>query len=185
MAREDEASLMDWREPMAGWRLVRYDARGHGDSPGSDAAADYRQDVLASDMLGLLEELGIERAALGGASMGAATALHAAVSAPDRVEALIVAVPPAARGARRVPAAMLRTASTTVRVAGKGAFLRVARLTVPPPILRGELEPFARSVVAGFDQLPRGRLAAILRAASEGDLPPDPALAALDVPALV
>jgi pimeloyl-ACP methyl ester carboxylesterase len=185
MALEDEASLIDWNEAMTGWRLVRYDARGHGESPGSDDPADYRLPVLAGDMLGLLDDLGAERAVLGGASMGAATALHAAVAAPGRVEALVVAVPPAARGARRVPAAMLRTASTTVRFAGKGAFLRVARVTVPPPILRGELEPFARSVVEGFARLPRRRLAAILRAASDSDLPPDSALAGLDVPALV
>jgi 3-oxoadipate enol-lactonase len=185
MVLEDEAGLIDWTEPMGGWRLVRYDARGHGDSPGSGHAADYRLPMLAEDLLGLLDELGVERAVLGGASLGAATALHAAVAAPERVEALVLAVPPAARGARRVPAAMLRAAATTVRVAGKGAFLRMAKVTVPPPILRGELEPFARSVVAGFEQLPRDRLAAILRAAADHDLPPDDALGRLDVPAIV
>jgi pimeloyl-ACP methyl ester carboxylesterase len=61
----------------------------------------------------------------------------------------------------------------------------MAKLTVPPPILRGELEPFARSVVAGFDALPRDRLAAILRAAADHDLPPDRELRRLDVPAVV
>jgi pimeloyl-ACP methyl ester carboxylesterase len=185
MALEDDAGLIDWTQPMPGWRLVRYDARGHGGSPGSAHARDYRLPALASDLLGLLDDLGVERAVLGGASMGAATALHAAVAAPERVDALVLAVPPAARGARRVPAAMLRSASTTVRLAGKGAFLRMARLTVPPPILRGDLAPFARSVVAGFEQLPRDRLAAVLRAAADHDLPPDGALRALDVPAVV
>ena len=185
MALEDEAGLIDWSQPMTGWRLVRYDARGHGDSPGTPHAADYGQPRLAADLLDLLDHLGMERAVLGGASMGAATALHAAVVAPERVEALVLAVPPAARGARRVPAAMLRAAATTVRVAGKGAFLRMAKVTGPPPILRGELEPFARSVVAGFEALPRDRLAAILRAAADHDLPPDDALRSLDVPAVV
>jgi pimeloyl-ACP methyl ester carboxylesterase len=80
---------------------------------------------------------------------------------------------------------MLRTAATTVRLMGKGPFLRMAHLTTPPPILRGELEPFARSVVAGFDQLPRDRLAAILRAAADHDLPADAALRRIEVPALV
>jgi pimeloyl-ACP methyl ester carboxylesterase len=185
MALEDEAGLIDWTDPMAGWRLVRYDARGHGGSPGSGKASDYRLPLLADDLLGLLDHLGVERAVLGGASLGAATALHAAIAAPERVEALVLAVPPAARGARRVPGALLRTASTTVRVAGKGAFLRMAKVTVPPPILRGDLEPFARSVVAGFEQLPRDRLAGVLRAAADHDLPPDADLRRLDVPAVV
>jgi pimeloyl-ACP methyl ester carboxylesterase len=185
MALEDQAGLIDWKEPAAGWRLVRYDARGHGASPGSASAADYRQPLLAADLLDLLDHLGIDRAVIGGASMGAATALFAAVAAPERVEALVVAVPPAGRGARRLPAAMLRTAATTVRLMGKGPFLRMAHLTTPPPILRGELEPFARSVVAGFDQLPRDRLAAILRAAADHDLPADAALRRIEVPALV
>ena len=66
---------------------------------------------------------------------------------------------------------MLRGAARTVELVGKSAFLRTARITPPPPILRGELAPFARSVVDGFDRLDRRRLATILRVGADLDLP--------------
>ncbi|MEY2431550.1 MAG: hypothetical protein QOC92_1275 [Acidimicrobiaceae bacterium] len=164
---------------------MRYDARGHGDSAGGDDAREFGLDSLAGDLLGLLDELSIERAVLGGASLGALTAIQATTLAPDRVDALVVALPPATGRARRVPSAMLRGAARTVELVGKPAFLRTARLTRPPPILRGELAPFARSVVEGFDRLDRRRLATILRVGAVLDLPPPEAVAAVAVPTLL
>ncbi|MEY2461202.1 MAG: 3-oxoadipate enol-lactonase, partial [Acidimicrobiaceae bacterium] len=113
MALEDEAGVVDWssigsdpplRSPRREdrWRLIRYDARGHGESEGSDERRDYAIESLAKDLLGLLDQLSIERAVLGGASLGALTALQAAVLAPGRVDALVIALPPAAGRARRV-----------------------------------------------------------------------------------
>jgi pimeloyl-ACP methyl ester carboxylesterase len=196
MALEDEAGVIDWsnvrddsahRSPRRrdGWRLVRYDARGHGDSGGGDDASEYSLDSLAGDLLGLLDALSIQRAVLGGASLGALTAIQAAVLAPDRVDALVVALPPAAGRARRVPSVMLRGAARTVELLGKAAFLRTARLTPPPPILRGELAPFARSVVEGFDRLDRRRLATILRVGAALDLPAPETLLAVAAPTLL
>jgi pimeloyl-ACP methyl ester carboxylesterase len=186
MALEDEAAVIDWsRIRRDRWRLIRYDARGHGESEGSDERRDYAIESLAKDLLGLLDELSIERAVLGGASIGALTALQAAVLAPDRVDALVIALPPAAGRARRVPSMMLRGAARTVELAGKSAFLRTAKLTPPPPILRGELAPFARSVVDGFDRLDRRRLATILRVGADLDLPPVDVLTAVALPTLL
>jgi pimeloyl-ACP methyl ester carboxylesterase len=186
MALEDEAGVIDWsgigRER---WRLIRYDARGHGQSGGGDEQRDYALESLAEDLLALLDELAIERAVLGGASLGALTAIQAAVFAPDRVDALVVALPPATGRARRVPSVMLRGAARTVALAGKAAFVRTARMTPPPPILRGELSSFARSVVDGFDRLDRRRLATILRVGANVDLPPRDALGAVAVPTLL
>src|SRR5438445_13420261 len=55
----------------SGHRVVAYDARGHGASdPASDPGA-YTYADLAGDLLALLDERGIERATLAGASMGA------------------------------------------------------------------------------------------------------------------
>jgi pimeloyl-ACP methyl ester carboxylesterase len=186
MALEDEAGVIDWSNTgRDGWRLVRYDARGHGDSGGGEDAREYGLDTLAGDLLGLLDELSITRAVLGGASLGALTAIQAAARAPERVDALVVALPPAAGRARRVPSVMLRGAARTVQMVGKSAFLRTARLTPPPPILRGELAPFAQSVVDGFDRLDRRRLATILRVGAALDLPPPEAMAAVAVPTLL
>jgi len=70
------------------FRLVRYDARGHGASPvppGPYSVAD-----LGGDLVALLDRLGIERASLCGVSLGGATALWVAAHAPERVERLVV-----------------------------------------------------------------------------------------------
>ncbi|MDQ1445058.1 MAG: 3-oxoadipate enol-lactonase, partial [Acidimicrobiaceae bacterium] len=80
---------------------------------------------------------------------------------------------------------MLRGAARTVELAGKSAFLRTARITPPPSILRGELAPFARSVVDGFDRLDRRRLATILRVGADLDLPPADVLTAVALPTLL
>jgi pimeloyl-ACP methyl ester carboxylesterase len=74
----------------AGHRVVAYDARGHGES---DPAAPYDYPSLTADLLGVLDERGIERAVLAGASMGAHTAARAALEAPDRVAGLVLITP--------------------------------------------------------------------------------------------
>jgi 3-oxoadipate enol-lactonase len=77
----------------SGLRVVSYDARGHGVStPAPDARA-YGYELLAEDLLMVLDELGLERAALAGASMGAHTALRLALARPERVLALCLITP--------------------------------------------------------------------------------------------
>jgi pimeloyl-ACP methyl ester carboxylesterase len=77
----------------AGHRVVAYDARGHGASEPAPAPAAYEYADLAADLLGVLDERGIERAVLAGASMGAHTILRVALEAPERVAALCVITP--------------------------------------------------------------------------------------------
>jgi pimeloyl-ACP methyl ester carboxylesterase len=77
--------------PRDGFRVVGYDARGHG---ASSPAPDYSYAALASDLGAVLDALDLSCAVLAGASMGAHTALRFALEAPDRV-AGIVAITPA------------------------------------------------------------------------------------------
>lgn len=70
------------------FRIVRYDQRGHGLSQASDGA--YSIDLVAQDLLALMDALEIERASLVGISMGAMTVLTAAKHQPERVERLVV-----------------------------------------------------------------------------------------------
>ena len=77
----------------AGHRVVAYDARGHGSSsPAPDPGA-YSYAELAADLVTVLDTLAIERAVLGGVSMGAHTCLRLALDLPERVVALVVITP--------------------------------------------------------------------------------------------
>jgi pimeloyl-ACP methyl ester carboxylesterase len=76
-----------------GHRVVLYDARGHGRSQPAPAADAYRYEDLAADLVAVLDALGIERAVLAGASMGAHTALHLALRTPERVAGLVAITP--------------------------------------------------------------------------------------------
>ena len=73
-----------------GYRLIAYDARGHG---ASSPAPRYSYPDLVDDLRAVLADLGLERVALAGSSMGAATAMAFALEAPERVAALIQIMP--------------------------------------------------------------------------------------------
>jgi len=67
--------------------LVRFDARGHGESgvpPGPYAIDDFGRDVLD-----LLDDLDIVRANVAGISLGGMTAMWLAIHAPERVDRII------------------------------------------------------------------------------------------------
>jgi len=77
----------------SGHRVLAYDARGHGASDPAPNPAAYTYADLAADLRGLLDERGIGRATLAGASMGAHTLLRFALDHPDRVAGIVVITP--------------------------------------------------------------------------------------------
>jgi len=76
-----------------GFRVITYDARGHGRSGYTASPEHYQPAALADDLLGLLDVLGVERVGLYGTSMGASTALMLALAHPERVTRLILRAP--------------------------------------------------------------------------------------------
>jgi len=70
------------------WRCVAWDERGHGQTETSPDPFTYWDS--ASDVLGLLDHLGVERAVLAGMSQGGFLSMRAALTAPDRVRALVL-----------------------------------------------------------------------------------------------
>ncbi len=89
-----------------GYRLISYDARGHGESPPAPDPTAYEYSDLVADLRGVLDELDLQRPVLAGSSMGAATALAVALEEPERVSAL-VQITPAYDGAPRTDPADL------------------------------------------------------------------------------
>lgn len=184
MQVEDETELL---APRAGEgvRVVRYDARGHGRSAATNDDADYQWSSLAEDMLGVLDAVNADTAVLGGASMGTATALHAAVTSPERVEGLVLVIPPTAWSGRRVQADVYRAGATLVGAAGLGPFVTVGRSAPAPKILTGELAPLRDAMFDGMERLDRHVVPHILRGAAASDLPPKDTIQQLTMPALI
>src|SRR5690242_4558051 len=92
----------------SGHRVIAYDARGHGrSSPAPDPGA-YGYQWLGQDLEAVLDQLGVERAVVAGASMGAHTALWLALNAPERVRGLVVITPAYEPGVDRDPRELAR-----------------------------------------------------------------------------
>ena len=72
----------------AHFRVVRYDTRGHGDSPVPDGP--YSIDDLADDLIALLDRLGVQRAHLVGLSLGGMTVMRVASRNPERVARIVL-----------------------------------------------------------------------------------------------
>ena len=76
-----------------GNRAICVDLLGHGQSDQPDDLRLYSMPLFAEQVVALLDELGLERAVVGGTSLGANVALELAVRRPERVEGLFVEMP--------------------------------------------------------------------------------------------
>ncbi len=70
------------------YRCLRYDTRGHGRSPAAHGPLTI--DVLADDLAGLLDAVGIEAVHVVGLSLGGMTAQAFGVRYPQRTESLVL-----------------------------------------------------------------------------------------------
>jgi 3-oxoadipate enol-lactonase len=99
----------------ARFRVLRYNTRGHAESevpPGPYTIAD-----LAEDLIGLLDELGIDRPHLAGLSLGGMTGMWLAAHEPSRVDRLALLCTSALLG----PAQMWLDRAELVRAEGTEA----------------------------------------------------------------
>lgn len=69
------------------YRVITWDERGFGET---NAPGDFTYWDSAKDVLALMDHLGIDSAVLGGMSQGGFLSLRVALTAPDRVRALIL-----------------------------------------------------------------------------------------------
>lgn len=81
-----------WQETLthAGFRVIGLDCRGHGHSDKPHEESAYAVDVMAGDVLRLLDEVGVESAHYLGYSMGARIGLEAILEHPDRIRRAVL-----------------------------------------------------------------------------------------------
>jgi 3-oxoadipate enol-lactonase / 4-carboxymuconolactone decarboxylase len=97
------------------YRVLRFDMRGHGRSPGPPGP--YTVDDLTDDAIALLDRLGIARVAFCGLSLGGAVGMTLAVRAPERLERLVLCCTALEFG----PASQWLERAATARTAGMAA----------------------------------------------------------------
>lgn len=97
------------------FRVVRYDTRGHGDSPVPDGP--YSIDDLTDDVVVLLDRLGIAWAHVVGLSLGGMTAMRLAARNPERVDRVVLLC----TAAQLPPATGWLERAATVRANGSAA----------------------------------------------------------------
>jgi 3-oxoadipate enol-lactonase len=71
------------------YRVLRYDARGHGGSAAPEG--DYSLDMLVADAVGILNGLGIEQSHFCGLSMGGMVGLGLMLDHPKRLRSAVIA----------------------------------------------------------------------------------------------
>lgn len=76
-----------------GHRVVAYDARGHGASDPAPTPDAYGYELLSADLVAVLDDRGLDRAVLAGASMGAHTIVRLALGHPERVAGMVLITP--------------------------------------------------------------------------------------------
>ncbi len=139
----------------SGRRVIAYDARGHGHStPAPDPRAyGYDQD-LAVDLLAVLDSLGIQRALLAGASMGAHTVVRLALEHPERVAALALITPaydPDAHGGSDGEHAGWDALARGLREDGVEGFLAAYRFDGVPERWRETVETVVRQRLSAHE----------------------------------
>jgi 3-oxoadipate enol-lactonase len=166
-----------------GWRLITPDLRGFGGSTEMDSLGAIAMSDYAADLVDLLDELGIERVVVGGASMGGYATMAFVQAAGDRIDGLVLANTragadsPEARANRRSMLALVdrEGPSGVAREMMPKLLGKTTRETNP------EVEPFVRRLIKQQSQVAiRGAIHRMMHR-------PDstPLLAQVKVPALV
>lgn len=111
-------------------RVVLYDLRGHGQTSLGEPDGTLRQ--LGDDLVGLMDAIGVDRAAVAGFSLGGTIAMRAAIDHPHRINRL----------------ALIATSSRVGRAAADWYRQRVEMVERNDPLLRETLDRDAADVYA-------------------------------------
>ena len=147
-----------WRHQLpalaaAGCRVIAPDQRGYGRSTRPDAIEDYDIEHLTGDLVGLLDELGEERAVFVGHDWGSLVVSSLALLAPERVAGVVnmsvpflprAPMPPVADDAGRLRATCSSTSCTSRSLASPTPTSRADPATTMRRLLAGRRDPRGR-----------------------------------------
>jgi 3-oxoadipate enol-lactonase len=171
-------NLTMWDDQVAAlkdsFRILRYDQRGHGGTQVTEGK--YTFDLLAADVIGLMDGLGIKRAHFVGISMGGMTALLLAEKYRDRFDNII----PCDCGPASTPAGAQQWQERVELAKDKG-MAGLADVTIPrwfPPEFVATKAPVLDKVRSMIEATPLQGFAGCAAALSDYDLRPGlPAIA--------
>jgi pimeloyl-ACP methyl ester carboxylesterase len=184
MHQEEGAGIMPWSSASDETFLVRWDARGHGASEATLSEGDYTWTELARDLWAIADGLNLDEVVLGGISMGAGTALHAAAMFPERTKGLIMMAPPTAWESRARQAQLYRNSAKMVHALGL-APLRWLGEWGSYAARNKALGKLQRSVTRGLKSADPRSVKAALLGAAQSDLPDPHQLEKLEIPTLI
>ena len=174
-----------WREQVAGlreqFRIITPDLRGHGETPVGEGSLTMER--MAEDLAALLDELRIERAVVGGLSMGGYVALAFYRLFPERTRALILADTRAAPDTDEARRGRQRSAETALDEGMKTIAEQLMPKMLATETLERRPEVTARVRAMIEATRPTGAAAALGAMAARRDQ--TSLLARIDVPALL
>lgn len=164
-----------------GHRAITFDLLGHGKSDRPDDMGFYSMGEFAEQVKALLDHLGIEKAVVGGTSLGANVALEFAALAPERLQGMYIEMPVLDHGV--VAAVMIFAPLLEVMVLAKPV---ISLVSAPWRLVPRERLPlFARIVVEALAQ-DHSASASILQGLVYGrTAPPTRVRRTFEAPALV
>jgi 3-oxoadipate enol-lactonase len=150
------------------FRVLRYDQRGHGGTQAPEGK--YNFDLLAADVIALMDALGIKRAHFVGISMGGMTALQLAQKYPDRFDHIV----PCDCGPASTPASTQQWQERIELAKGKGmeALVEITVNRWFPPEFVATNAPVLDKVRAMITATPFAGFAGCAAALSDYDLRP-------------
>ena len=168
------------RMAAEGYRVILLDLLGHGRSDKTTDPKEHRAEFYADQVIAALDHFGIDKALVGGMSLGSITALHVAQKAPERLLGLFLEMP-VMEWSTPWAAFLLGPVLIATRYA-EGPYAWMARRFAAMKRPRNDLLATLHSAVS----LPPRNVAAILHGVLVGPLVPPVAMRrAIDVPTLV
>ena len=182
MDLEGELLNFGWSAISDHVEVIRYDSRGHGASTLTPDLDRYSWENLAADQLGFADTIGIDSFISGGASMGAATALHVAVSKPMRVRGLVLVIPPTGWETREAQRSLYLDRAQLIADGKIDAVIAASRQVAPPGPFGTEWHDRIERNTRAAD---RERMAHVLRGAATADFPRRELVADIAAPTLI